>query len=70
MQLGGIARDSLGGKGHGSLGRTTGTTAMDSLLWATWVLCLLNLWGVAAFQINTSPYPAVWNSLHHLQLPA
>lgn len=24
----------------------------------------------AAFQVNTSPYPAVWNSLHHLQLPA
>lgn len=24
----------------------------------------------AAFQVNTSPYTAVWNSLHHLQLPA
>lgn len=24
----------------------------------------------AAFQVNTSTYPTVWNSLHRLQLPA
>lgn len=52
MQLGGIARDSPGGKGHIFLGLTTGTTAMDSLLWATWVLCLPNLWGVVSSQLR------------------
>lgn len=49
MQLGGISRDSQGRKDHHcSLGLTAGTTTMDSLLWATRVLCLLNLWGVVS----------------------
>ncbi|XP_021021189.1 growth hormone-releasing hormone receptor isoform X1 [Mus caroli] len=46
MQLGGITRDSLGGKGHGSLRLTAGTIAMDGLRRATCILCLLSLWGV------------------------
>lgn len=49
MQLGGTSRDSLGGKDHhSSLGLTAGTTAMDGLLWAARVLCLLNLCGVVS----------------------
>lgn len=45
MQLDGIIRDSLGGKGHSSLG-------MDGLMWATCALCLLNLWGVVSSQLR------------------
>lgn len=52
MYLGGIGRDSLGGKGQGSLRLSAGITAMDCLLWGTRALCLLNLLGVVSSQLR------------------
>ena len=52
MQLGGITRDSLGGKGHGSLRLTAGTIAMDGLMRATRILCFLSLCGVVSSQLR------------------
>lgn len=53
IQLGGITIDSLGGKGHRSVRLTADTTAMDDLMLATHVFCLLSLWGVVSSQLRT-----------------
>ena len=59
--LGGISRDSLGGKGQGSLRLSAHITAMDRLLWGTCVLCLLNLLEVVSSQLRPPLVsPAGW----------
>lgn len=60
--LGGISRDSVGGKDQGSLRLSVHITVMDRLLWGTCVLCLLNLLEVVSSQLRPPSLvsPAGW----------